>query len=52
MIAESAGLERHPLGRIGYAEDMAGLAGFLASSKAARMTDQGVAINGGDTMVP
>jgi NAD(P)-dependent dehydrogenase (short-subunit alcohol dehydrogenase family) len=31
------------LGRIGYPEDAAGLAAFLASSDAAYMTGQGVA---------
>ncbi len=41
-----------PLGRIGYPEDVAGLAAFLASSDAAYMTGQGVAINGGRIMVP
>jgi NAD(P)-dependent dehydrogenase (short-subunit alcohol dehydrogenase family) len=41
-----------PLGRIGYPEDMAGLAAFLASSAAAYMTGQGVAMNGGRILVP
>jgi 2-hydroxycyclohexanecarboxyl-CoA dehydrogenase len=41
-----------PLGRIGYPDDMAGLAAFLASADAAYMTGQGVAINGGKIMVP
>jgi NAD(P)-dependent dehydrogenase (short-subunit alcohol dehydrogenase family) len=41
-----------PLGRIGYPEDMAGLAVFLASPDAAYMTGQGVAMNGGRIMVP
>jgi NAD(P)-dependent dehydrogenase (short-subunit alcohol dehydrogenase family) len=41
-----------PLGRIGYPEDMAGLAAFLASPDAAYMTGQGVAMNGGRIMVP
>lgn len=41
-----------PLGRIGYPEDMAGLAAFLASSDAAYMTGQGVAMNGGMIMIP
>lgn len=40
------------LGRIGYPEDVAGLAAFLASADAAYMTGQGVAINGGRIMVP
>jgi NAD(P)-dependent dehydrogenase (short-subunit alcohol dehydrogenase family) len=41
-----------PLGRIGYPEDMAGLAAFLASADAAYMTGQGVAMNGGRVLVP
>jgi NAD(P)-dependent dehydrogenase (short-subunit alcohol dehydrogenase family) len=41
-----------PLGRIGYPEDMAGLAAFLASPDAAYMTGQGVAMNGGRVLVP
>lgn len=41
-----------PLGRIGYPEDMAGLAMFLASSDAAWMTGQGVAMNGGAVLAP
>src|SRR3984893_3421537 len=41
-----------PLGRVGYPEDMAGLAAFLASSDAAYMTGQGVAMNGGRILVP
>ena len=41
-----------PLGRIGYPEDMAGLAYFLASADAAWMTGQGVAMNGGAVMTP
>jgi 2-hydroxycyclohexanecarboxyl-CoA dehydrogenase len=41
-----------PLGRIGYPEDVAGLAAFLASSDAAYMTGQGVAMNGGRILVP
>jgi NAD(P)-dependent dehydrogenase (short-subunit alcohol dehydrogenase family) len=41
-----------PLGRVGYPEDMAGLAAFLASSDAAYMTGQGVAMNGGRVLVP
>ena len=43
---------RVPLGRIGYPEDMAGLAAFLVSPDAAYMTGQGVAMNGGVVMVP
>ena len=41
-----------PLGRVGYPEDMAGLAAYLASSDAAYMTGQGVAMNGGMVMIP
>jgi NAD(P)-dependent dehydrogenase (short-subunit alcohol dehydrogenase family) len=41
-----------PLGRVGYPDDMAGLAVFLASSDAAYMTGQGVAMNGGRILVP
>jgi NAD(P)-dependent dehydrogenase (short-subunit alcohol dehydrogenase family) len=41
-----------PLGRLGYPEDMAGLAAFLASADAAYMTGQGVAMNGGRVLVP
>ena len=46
------GKKRLPLGRIGYPEDVAGLAAFLLSPDAAYMTGQGVAINGGNIMVP
>jgi NAD(P)-dependent dehydrogenase (short-subunit alcohol dehydrogenase family) len=41
-----------PLGRIGYPDDMAGLAAFLASADAAYMTGQAVAMNGGRVMIP
>lgn len=41
-----------PLGRIGYPDDMAGLAAFLASADAAYMTGQGMAMNGGRVLVP
>jgi 3-oxoacyl-[acyl-carrier protein] reductase len=41
-----------PLGRIGYPEDMAGLAAFLVSPDAAYMTGQGIAMTGGRTMLP
>lgn len=41
-----------PLGRIGYPEDIAGLAWFMASSDAAYMTGQGVAMNGGRVLLP
>ncbi len=40
-----------PLGRIGYPEDMAGLAAFLASSDASYMTGQAVAMNGGRVLI-
>jgi NAD(P)-dependent dehydrogenase (short-subunit alcohol dehydrogenase family) len=41
-----------PLGRIGYPEDMAGLAAFLVSADASYMTGQAVAMNGGRILVP
>ena len=41
-----------PLGRVGYPDDMAGLAAFMASSDAAYMTGQAVAMNGGRVLVP
>ena len=41
-----------PMGRIGYPEDMAGLAAYLAGPDAAYMTGQGVAMNGGKVLVP
>jgi NAD(P)-dependent dehydrogenase (short-subunit alcohol dehydrogenase family) len=41
-----------PLGRVGYPEDVAGLAAYLASADAAYMTGQGVAINGGRVLIP
>jgi len=43
---------RNPMGRIGYPEDVAGLAAYLVSADAAYMTGQGVAINGGAVMLP
>lgn len=43
---------RVPLGRIGYPEDMAGVAAFLVSADAAYMTGQGIAVNGGVIMIP
>ena len=46
------GKERVPLGRIGYPEDVAGLAAYLVSEDAAYMTGQGVAINGGAVLIP
>jgi NAD(P)-dependent dehydrogenase (short-subunit alcohol dehydrogenase family) len=41
-----------PLGRVGYPEDMAGLAAYLASADASYMTGQGVAMNGGRVLIP
>jgi NAD(P)-dependent dehydrogenase (short-subunit alcohol dehydrogenase family) len=41
-----------PLGRVGYPDDMAGLAAFLASADASYMTGQGVAMNGGRVLIP
>jgi 2-hydroxycyclohexanecarboxyl-CoA dehydrogenase len=41
-----------PLGRIGYPEDMAGVAAFLVSADAAYITGQGIVVAGGRTMVP
>ena len=41
-----------PLGRIGYPNDVAGLAAYLVSADAAYMTGQGVAINGGAVLAP
>ncbi|MFM1813981.1 MAG: hypothetical protein RLZ98_676 [Pseudomonadota bacterium] len=46
------GIKTIPLGRIGYPEDMAGLAAFLASPDASYMTGQGVAMNGGRVLIP
>jgi len=46
------GRKEIPLGRVGYPEDMAGLAAFMASSDGAYMTGQGVAMNGGRVLVP
>lgn len=46
------GKARIPLGRIGYPQDMAGVAWFLASRDAAYMTGQGVIMNGGVLMEP
>ncbi|MBM3609647.1 MAG: SDR family oxidoreductase [Alphaproteobacteria bacterium] len=44
--------QRVPLGRVGYPEDMAGAAAFLASADAAYITGQGIAVNGGVVMTP
>jgi NAD(P)-dependent dehydrogenase (short-subunit alcohol dehydrogenase family) len=41
-----------PLGRLGYPDDMAGLAAYLVSADASYMTGQGVAMNGGRVLVP
>jgi NAD(P)-dependent dehydrogenase (short-subunit alcohol dehydrogenase family) len=46
------GRKEIPLGRVGYPEDMAGLAAFMASPDAAYMTGQAVAMNGGRVLVP
>jgi 2-hydroxycyclohexanecarboxyl-CoA dehydrogenase len=46
------GRKEIPLGRVGYPDDMAGLAAFLASPDAAYMTGQAVAMNGGRVLVP
>lgn len=40
-----------PLGRIGYPDDMAGLAAFLASPDGSYMTGQAVAMNGGKVLI-
>jgi NAD(P)-dependent dehydrogenase (short-subunit alcohol dehydrogenase family) len=40
-----------PLGRVGYPDDMAGLAAFLVSPDASYMTGQAVAMNGGKIMI-
>jgi NAD(P)-dependent dehydrogenase (short-subunit alcohol dehydrogenase family) len=41
-----------PLGRVGYPDDMAGLAAYLVSADASYMTGQGVAMNGGRVLIP
>ena len=46
------GKKNNPLGRVGYPDDVAGLAAFLVSADAAYMTGQGIAINGGQVMIP
>ena len=46
------GRKENPLGRVGYPDDMAGLAAYLASADAAFMTGQGVAMNGGRILLP
>lgn len=45
------GKQQIPLGRIGYPDDMAGLAAFLVSPDASYMTGQSVAMNGGRIMI-
>lgn len=40
-----------PLGRIGFPDDMAGLAAFLVSPDASYMTGQAIAMNGGRVMI-
>jgi NAD(P)-dependent dehydrogenase (short-subunit alcohol dehydrogenase family) len=49
LLARGKGI---PMRRIGYPEDMAGLAAYLAGPDAAYMTGQGVAMNGGKVLVP
>jgi NAD(P)-dependent dehydrogenase (short-subunit alcohol dehydrogenase family) len=46
------GRKEIPLGRVGYPDDMAGLAAFMASPDGAYMTGQGVAMNGGRVLIP
>lgn len=46
------GKKQVPLGRIGYPEDMAGVAAFLVSPDAAYITGQGIVVAGGRGMVP
>jgi NAD(P)-dependent dehydrogenase (short-subunit alcohol dehydrogenase family) len=45
------GRQSIPLGRIGYPDDMAGLAAFLVSEDASYMTGQAIAMNGGRVMI-
>jgi 3-oxoacyl-[acyl-carrier protein] reductase len=45
--SRTALLERIPLGRLGTADDVAGLVGFLCSPAAAYITGQVIAIDGG-----
>lgn len=45
------GRQTIPLGRVGYPDDMAGLAAFLVSSDAAYMTGQAIGMNGGRVMI-
>jgi 2-hydroxycyclohexanecarboxyl-CoA dehydrogenase len=45
------GKQQIPLGRVGYPDDMAGLAAFLVSPDASYMTGQAVAMNGGRVMI-
>lgn len=48
--AKAAFLEQIPAGRAGRAQEVAELAAFLASDKAAYITGQAIAIDGGMTM--
>ena len=43
-------LDRQPSGRLGRAEDIAGICAFLASDDAAFMTGQAVNVDGGVTI--
>ena len=45
------GRQSIPLGRVGFPEDMAGLAAFLVSADASYMTGQAVAMNGGRVLI-
>jgi len=46
------GKKQVPLGRIGYPDDMAGVAAFLVGPDAAYITGQGIVVAGGRVMVP
>lgn len=46
------GKKQIPLGRIGYPDDMAGVAAFLVGRDAAYVTGQGIVVAGGRVMVP
>ncbi len=46
------GRKQIPLGRVGFPEDMAGLAAFMAGPDGAYMTGQAVAMNGGRVLLP
>lgn len=47
--AMKAFIARQPMGRLGQAEEMAGLACYLATDESAYMTGQAIAIDGGTT---